>query len=165
MTSNPPSILSSVLVFLGVYLLLAIILNVVLWALETYAGFAMNSNAIGMLPLIIGAMQSGQRYGTIVGAKPSSGYSWTASFLFMLISVTIALGLIYGLFVYSGVQPMVMVNEGLADMQRQGITTVIIAAVLGGIFLLLWVGTRFAFSWGASNGIKMAAKIAAKQGR
>jgi hypothetical protein len=158
MTPNQPSILSSVLAFTGIYLLLAIILNVVLWALEKYAGFTMESSAIGVLPLVVGAMQSGQRYGTQTGQKPASGYAWTASFLFIVVSVVLSLAVLYGLFMYEGVNPMDVVNFGLADLQREGISGTVVAAVLGGILLLLWVGARFAFSWGASTGAKLAAK-------
>jgi hypothetical protein len=165
MTSDQPSIMSSVLYFVGVYLLLALILNVVLWALEKYAGFTMDTNAIGALPFIVAAMQSGQRYGMAVGAKPPSGYSWTASFLFLVVSIIISMAVLYGMVSYYGYQPMELVTIGLADLKRQGITGPIIGAVLGGIALLLWLAARFGFSFGAGNGVKMAARIAAKQGR
>jgi hypothetical protein len=165
MTPEQPSIMSSVLYFVGVYLLLALILNLVLWALEKYAGFTMDTNAIGALPFIVASMQSGQRYGMRMGAKPPSRYSWTASFLFLVVSVVISVAVLYGVFVYYGYRPMDLVNLGLADLAREGITAPIIAAVLGGIALLLWLAARFGFSFGAGNGAKMAAKIAAKQGR
>jgi hypothetical protein len=165
MTQNQPTILSSVLVFTGVYLGLAILLNGILWALEAYANFTMDSNAIGMLPLIIGAMQAGQRYGSLTGAKPASGYSWTVGLLFILVSLVLSLGLLYALAAYEGIDPVALVQAGLRDLQSEGISGPIVAAVLGGIILLLWVGTRFAFSFGAGNGVKMAAKLAEKRNR
>jgi hypothetical protein len=158
MTPNQPSIMSSVLVFTGIYLLLAIILNVVLWALETYAGFVMDSNAIGILPLVVGAMQAGQRYGTQTGQKPASGYSWTVSFLFIVVSTVVGLAIAYASLAYYGINPMELITAALADLAREGITGTVIGAVLGGIVLLLWVGARFAFSWGAGTGAKLAAK-------
>jgi hypothetical protein len=165
MTPEQPSIMSSVLYFVGIYLLLALILNVVLWALEKYAGFTMDTNAIGALPFIVAAMQSGQRYGMVMGAKPPASYSWTVSFLCLVVSIIISMAVLYGMVSYYGYNPMDLLNLGLADMAREGITGPIIAAVLGGIALLLWLGARFGFSFGAGNGAKMAAKIAAKQGR
>jgi hypothetical protein len=158
MTSNQPSIMSSVLAFTGIYLLLAIILNVAIWALETYANFTMDTNAIGILPLVVGAMQAGQRYGTQTGQKPTSGYSWTASFLFVVVSTVLGLAIAYATLTYYGINVAELLSAGMTDLAREGITGTIIAAVLVVILLFLWVVTRFSFSWGAGSGVKLAAK-------
>ena len=163
MTSEQPSILSSVLTFAGVYLLLALVLNVVLWALETYAGFTMESNAIGVLPFVIGAMQSGQRYGTKMLKKPPASYSWAVGFWFVMVSTVISLAVIYALLSYNGDAPLELLNLALADLERKGISRLVIYAVLGGLLILLWLAARFAFSFGAANGVKLAARLAAKQ--
>jgi hypothetical protein len=158
MTSNQPSLASTLLVFVAYYIGLAILLNVILWALETYGGFTMDTNAIGMLPLIIGAMQAGQRYGMQTGKKPRAGYSWVVSLLFVIVSTALGLALVYVIMVAEGLNPIELLNAAIVGLQDEGISLGLGAGILGGIVLLLWLLTRFAFSFGAGTGAKQAAR-------
>jgi hypothetical protein len=157
-TSSPPTLGATLLVFAAYYLGLAIVLNLILWALETYADFTMDTNAIGMLPLIIGAMQAGQRYGMQTGKKPPGGYSWVASLLFIIVSTVLGLALAYGLLAAQGLNPMELLNAAIVGFQQEGISVGLMAGIIGGVMLLLWLLTRFAFGFGAGTGAKLAAR-------
>jgi hypothetical protein len=158
MTPQQPSLGSSVLVFLGAFILLAIILNVILWALITYAGVGSQSGgAMGWMPPIIGAMMAGQRYGKLAGAKPPQGHSWAAGFAFAIITIAFV-----ALSFYIVAQSM----PGQSDLSFQGLLdemgSNLFFGILGGFLVLLWVLLRFAFSFGAGQGVKIAALAAAK---
>jgi hypothetical protein len=159
MTTQQPSLGSSILVFIGVFILLAVIVNVALWALVTYAGMSAESGgALGWMPPIIGAMMAGQRYGKLAGAKPPQGYSWTAGFAFAIITMAFVALSFYIVFAAMPGQPDLSFEAMLNDMG-----TGLFFGILGGFFLLFWVLQRFAFSSGAGQAVKLAARQAAKQ--
>jgi hypothetical protein len=161
MNDTIPSMGKSVANFTIAFILLAILVNVVLWLLISYAGMSENSGtALGWMPMIIGAMNAGTSYGTAAGSKPLSGYAWTASFIFMVVSVTLIALAWFGMSFFI---PELRNFDFFAEMQRSGISLVVAAAIFGGLCLFIWVLLRFAFSFGAGQGIKMAQMKAQKK--
>jgi hypothetical protein len=159
MTPNQPSIMSSVLSYTGIFIILAVIVNVALWALVTYAGMSSESGgALGWMPPLLGAMAAGQRYGKLAGAKPPQGYSWTAGFAFAII--TLAFVALSWYVVFQFVLPGTDMSFGsiLAEMGAN-----LFFGVLAGFGALMWVLQRFAFSFGAGQAVKLAAIQAAKR--
>jgi hypothetical protein len=159
MTKQHPSLGSSILVFTGAFILLAVIVNVALWLLVTYAGMSNESGgALGWMPPIIGAMVAGQRYGKLAGAKPPQGHSWAAGFAFAIITMGFMALSFYIVFA---------AMSGPSDISLQGlldeIGTTLFFGIVAGFFLLFWVLQRFAFSFGAGQAVKLAAQQAAKQ--
>jgi hypothetical protein len=157
LNANPPSMMSSVLTYTATYLGLAVLVNIVMWAAETFANVVMQPSSVAWLPPIIAAMQAGQRYGMRAQAKPSAGYSWLVSFWFVVVSFVLSMALMYILALAYDVDIRSMFNAAIADLQREGLSLGIIAGILGGVALLLWVLPRFAFSFGAGTGVKAAA--------
>ena len=154
MTNSEPGLGSSVLAYTGYYLGLAVLLNIVLWVSETYAGVVISSSAVGWMPPIMGAMAAGQRYGKLAGRKASGGYAWAASFGFLVVSVLLSVGLLAGFAVYLGIDMMAEIKLAVKDLARDQISLIIIAPVLGGFLLLLWVLMRFGFNYGAGLSVK-----------
>jgi F0F1-type ATP synthase assembly protein I len=159
MTTQNPSLGSSILVFTGAFILLAVIVNVVLWVLVTYAGMSSESGgALGWMPPIVGAMMAGQHYGKRVGAKPPQGRSWAAGFAFAIITMAFMALSFYIVFA---------AMSGPSDLSLQGLLDEMGAnlffGVVAGFVLLLWVLQRFTFSFGAGQAVKMAAIQAARQ--
>jgi hypothetical protein len=154
MQTNAPSLAKITLVYLGFYLGMAILLNAILWAAERFLGFTMEANAIGWLPLILGAMMAGQHYGAKVGGKPRQSYSWMAGLLFMLTSVLLSLGLLYVIALAMGYDVGALMTQAQAEVGGDG---ALIAGIIGGVLLLIWVLQRFMFSMGAAQGAKQAA--------
>ncbi len=159
MQANQPSLGAVTLVYTGYYLLIAIALNAALWALQRFAGFEIESSALGWMPLILGAMMAGQYYGKKVGAKPAQSYAWLAGFLFMLVSVILSLAVLYALALIIGEN----VGGAVAQLRAEvGNDAGLIVAFVGVFLLVIWVGQRFMFSAGAAGVVKQAARLAAK---
>ncbi len=159
MAPQQPSLVSSILVFTASFILLAVIVNVVLWVLITYAGMGSESgSALGWMPPIIGAMMAGQRYGKLAGAKPPQSYSWMAGFAFAVL--TMALIALAYFVMFQLIQTGADMSFG-ALMDDMGLN--LFLGVFGGLFVLMWVLQRFAFSFGAGQAVKLAAMQAAKQ--
>jgi hypothetical protein len=159
MQANQPSLGKITFVYIGYYLVIAILLNLVLWALERFGGFVIEGNALSWLPLILGAMFAGQYYGTKAGAKPPQSFSWMAGLLFMVVSVILSVGLLYALALVAGLDVGAAIDEMLA---HAGDDVGLIAGIIGGLLLLIWVAQRFMFSAGAAGAVKQAARLAAK---
>ncbi|MGL4320596.1 MAG: ABZJ_00895 family protein [Paracoccaceae bacterium] len=159
MQANQPSLGKVTLVYIGYYLAIAVFMNVALWALERFAGFVIEANSLGWLPLIIGAMFAGQFYGTKVGAKPPQSYSWMAGLLFMLTSIVLSVGVLYVIAVAMGLDIGATIRELQAGA---GEDTGLVLGIIGGVMLLIWVIQRFMFSTGAAGAIKQAERLAAK---
>jgi hypothetical protein len=158
MTLQQPSLGSSILAYTGIFIVLAVIVNVALWALVTYAGMSSESGgALGWMPPIIGAMMAGQRYGKLAGAKPPQGHSWTAGFFFAII--TLAFIALSWYVVFQFIQPGtdMSFDSILAEM---GVN--LFFGLLAGFGVFMWVLQRFAFSTGAGQAVKLAAIQAAK---
>ena len=154
MQINQPSLGSVTLIYIAFYLGVAIVINIVLWAAEAFAGVTIQPGAVGWMPLILGAMMAGQSYGAKAGAKPSQGFAWMAGLIFTLVSLVLGVGLLYGVALALGLD----IKGGIAQMQREiGDDGALIAGILGGFVLLLWVLQRFIFSVGAGQGAKQAA--------
>ena len=162
MSDSEPVILSSVLAYSGFYLFLAVVLNIILWASETYAGVVIQSSSVGWMPPILGAMMAGQRYGKLTGRKASGSYAWAASVGFVVVSFVLSIGLIAAVAAFYGVDLMQVKDTALADLARQGISPGVIAGIMGGVALLLWALLRFGFNFGAGLSVKAAAALAAK---
>jgi hypothetical protein len=154
MQTNAPSLGRITLIYLGFYLGLAVLMNVILFAAEYFFGFVIEANAIGWLPLLIGAMMAGQSYGTNVGAKPPQSYSWMAGLLFMVTSVVISLLVLYVIAVALGYDVGALIAQARNEVGGDG---VLVASIIGGLLLFIWVLQRFAFSMGAGQGAKQAA--------
>ena len=165
MSDNEPSLFSSILVYTGIYLLLAILLNIVLWAAETYAGVVMSNSAVSWMPPVISAMQTGQRYGNLTGRKATNGYAWAVSFGFVVVGFVLSMAVVAGVSTFYGVNIGQVFDEARADLTREGISLGIIGAILGGVALLLWVLLRFVFNIGAGTAVKAAAAAATKAKR
>jgi hypothetical protein len=155
MQTNQPSLGYITLIYTGFYLGIAIAIHLALWALERFAGFAIQANSVGWMPLILGAMFAGQNYGTKTGAKPPQSYAWMAGLLFTLVSLVLSVAVIYVVAVAAGVDISATVAQMRAEL---GDDTGLIAGILGGVVLLIWVLQRFIFSVGAVQGAKVAAK-------
>lgn len=157
--NQQPTILSSTLVFLAALLVMMVAINVALWAMVTFAGISTDSGGgLGFLPLILGAMFAGQRYGNLAKAKPPSGHAWLASFCFAVTTVAV-LGLTWFVVVQ-------FLNPGLVTGSfGQLVTEIGLGAVIGiaaGLFVLIWVLQRISFGFGAGQSIKIAQRVAAK---
>lgn len=163
MDTHAPSIGRMILLFAAFYVGLALLLNAVLWVLETFANIVIEPGAIGWVPAIVGAMQAGQSYGRKVGAKPASSYSWLASFGFLVTSIVASLAVSYVVLVALGVDPMALLREAAAGLAQENISQTVILAVLGGFALFLWLILRFSFSMGAGQGVRIQAKLDAKR--
>lgn len=155
MQTNQPSLLSVTLTYIAFYLGLAILLNVILWAAETFVGVTIQSSAVGWMPLILGAMFAGQSYGAKTGAKPSQGFAWMAGLVFMLVSVVLSVVILYIVALVLGLD---VGGITMAELRAQvGDDGALIAGIIGGVLLLIWVLQRFSFSTGAKQGAKQAA--------
>ena len=159
MQTNQPSLGKITLVYSGYFLAIAILTNVALWALERFGGVVIEANAVGWMPLILGAMFAGQHYGKAVGAKPAQSYAWMAGLLFMLVSVVLSVALMYGAALIAGLDMGVTLSQLQAQM---GDDAGLIAGIIGAVLLLIWVLQRFMFSTGAAGAVKQAARLAAK---
>lgn len=159
MQDTRPSLGKITLFYLGFYLLMAVLINIVLWAAEYFAGWIIQPSSIGWLPLILGAMFAGQHYGTRAGAKPPQGYAWMAGLLFTSVSVAVSMLVFYVIAVAMGFDTKVLMVELLAQV---GNDAGLILGILGGFMLLIWVLQRFAFSMGAGQAVKQAERLAAK---
>jgi hypothetical protein len=158
-TSTQPSILSSVLTFIGSFIVMVIIINIVLWAMAKYAGMGTESGAgMGFLPVILGAMMAGQRYGKLAGAKPTAGYSWTASFCFAVVTLASIALILFATASLLGPQFALPPLSDVIDEMGMGL----FFGVFAGFFLLIWVLQRFIFSFGAGQSVKLAERAAAK---
>jgi hypothetical protein len=154
MQENTPSLGRITLIYVGFYLGSAILINAVVWAADYFAGFTIEANAVGWLPLILGAMMAGQHYGAKAGAKPPQSFSWLASLMFMLVSIALSLSVIYVMALVLQIE----VSAAMAQMQAEvGNDAGLIAAIIGGLLLFIWVIQRFSFSTGAAQGAKQAA--------
>jgi hypothetical protein len=149
-----PSIGKMTLVYLGFYLGMAIVINIVLWAAEYFAGFVIEANAVGWLPLILGAMMAGQHYGAKAGAKPPQSYAWTVGLIFMLVSVAVSLVVLYIIAVAMGYDVGALITQAQNEVGRDG---VLIVSIIGGVLVFIAVMQRFAFSMGAGQAVKQAA--------
>jgi hypothetical protein len=157
LNANPPTVVSSILTYTAYYLGLALLVNIVLWAAETFANVVLQPSALAWLPPILAAMQAGQRYGMRTQSKPSGGYMWLASFGFVVVSFLLSIALIYALVIVYHVDISAMIDAVRADFESAGLSFGTMSAILAGVALLLWVLLRFAFSFGAGTGIKAAA--------
>jgi hypothetical protein len=154
MQTNQPSLGSVTLTYIAFYIGIAILINVLLWASETFAGVTIQASAVGWMPLILGAMMAGQSYGSKAGAKPSQRFAWMAGLIFAVVSVVLGVAIMYGMALVLGID----IAEGIAQIRREiGDDGALVAGVLGGIVLLIWVLQRFIFSVGAGQGAKQAA--------
>jgi CDP-diglyceride synthetase len=157
MSTPQPPILSTVLVFAGFYLGFVIAMELIAWALETYANGSMDSYLFGVLPSTLAAWQTGDRFGRLVGAKPDIGYAWLTSLLFLVVSGILSLVLFYGLLLYQGYSLTAAVNLVMFELQRADVRIIDLAPVMVALLLLLWLCDFFAFKWGASLGAKSSA--------
>ncbi len=153
METETPSIGSSVISFTLAFIVLAILVNLILWVLINYAGMSPESGrALGWMPLVLGAMQAGQSYGKKAGGKPAASYSWTATLIFTAITfVLLALG-------WAAMASVMDMSFGnlLQDMRRD-IGATAMYSIFAGFFVLIWVMNRFAFSFGAGQAAKWQA--------
>jgi hypothetical protein len=157
MQTNQPSLGYITLIYTGFHLGIAIAINLALWALERFAGFAIQANSVAWMPLILGAMFTGQNYGTKTGVKPPQSYAWMAGLLFTLVSLVLSVAVVYAVAV--AVAEGVDISATVAQMRAElGDDAGLIAGIAGGFFLLIWVLHRFIFSVGAVQGAKVAAK-------
>ncbi len=154
MQNVQPSLGKITLVYLGFYLGMAILINVIMWGAEYFLGFAIEANAVGWLPLILGAMMAGQHYGAKTGGKPPKSYAWMASLLFTVASIAISLLVLYGIAVAMGHDVGALIAQAQAEIGGDG---VLIASIIAGLLVLIWVLQRFMFSMGAGQGAKQAA--------
>jgi hypothetical protein len=149
-----PSLGRITLIYLGFYLGMAVLMNVIIWAAESFFDYVIEANAVGFLPLILGAMMAGQHYGTKTGAKPPAAYAWKAGLLFTLVSFAVSVLVLYAIAVALGYDVGALVAGALAEMGGDG---ALIAGLIGGVVALIWVLQRFIFSMGAGQGAKQAA--------
>jgi hypothetical protein len=159
MAANPPSVLSSILTYAWMFVALSVVVLAILWAVETFTGVVIEGSAVGWVPTIVTAMQVGQRYGKLAGTRPSGRYAWAAGLGFTLINIVLSA-------VALGVTVLAMgwSVPGLDEvMRRAGLSPgdmPVVFAILGGVVLLMWVLLRFAFSFGARQGIRIAERAA-----
>jgi hypothetical protein len=158
MQINPPSLGKVTLVYIGYYLAIAVLMNLALWALERFAGFVIEANSVGWMPLIMGAMFAGQFYGKKVGAKPPQSFSWMAGLMFLLTSLMLSLAILYAVAVAMGLDVGATIRELQAGA---GEDTALVAGIIGGVLLVIWVALRIMFSTGAAGAVKQAARLAA----
>jgi hypothetical protein len=163
MDTTRPTIGRMIILFAAFYLGIAILMNAVLWVLDTFAGIVIAPGAIGWVPAIVGAMQAGQSYGRKVGAKPASSYSWAASFGFLLVAVALSLALSYAILVILGLDPITLLREAAGGLARENINMTLVAVFLSAFVLFLWLVLRFSFSMGAGQGVRMQARLDAKR--
>ncbi|MGL5010657.1 MAG: ABZJ_00895 family protein [Paracoccaceae bacterium] len=154
MQTNQPSLGSVTLIYIAFYIGIAVLINVVLWAAETFAGFKIEASAVGWMPLILGAMMAGQHYGAKAGAKPPQGYAWMAGLIFTIVSILLSVAVLYVMALALGLD----IPGSIAQLRAEaGDDAALIAGILGGVLLLIWVLQRFIFSVGAGQGAKQAA--------
>ena len=156
LNANPPSVISSLLTYTAFYLGLAILVNIVLRASETYANVVLQPSSLAWMPPILAAMQAGQRFGRRTQSKPPGGTMWLLSLGFVLLSLFLSLALIWGLMTFYGVEITAMLTAVRDDLARAGLSIGMMAAILAAVALILWILLRFAFSFGVGTGIKAA---------
>jgi hypothetical protein len=154
MQTNAPGLGKVTLTYIAYYLGIAVVINVILFAAEYFAGFAIQPSAVGWLPLILGAMMAGQFYGAKTGGKPTQGFAWLAGFCFMVVSVILSVAILYLAAKVMGFDMGLSVQQLRAEMGDDG---PLIAGLLGVVLLIIWVGQRFMFSTGAKQGAIQAA--------
>lgn len=159
MNSNPPSLISSIWTYIWVFILLGLLIGAILWAVETFTGVAIEASSVGWIPTMVTAMQVGQRYGKLAGTPPSGGHAWAAGFWFTVVNVVLSVAVLAVAFVAMG-RSMPSYDEVLRQSGATQADLPLIAAIIGGVLLLIWVLLRFAFSFGARQGIKMAERTA-----
>jgi hypothetical protein len=157
MQTNAPSLGRITLIYIAFYLGMAMLLNLIVWAAAYFAGFVLEASSFGWLPLIIGAMMTGQHYGAKTGGKPPQSFSWIAGLVFMLVSVVISMAILYVMALVFKVDVAAGIGQLRAEVGNQA---GLVAGIIGGLLLFIWVLQRFAFSTGAGQGAKQAARRA-----
>jgi hypothetical protein len=163
MNTEKPTIGRMILLFAAFYLGIALLMNAVLWVLDYFAGIIIQPGAIGWVPAIVGAMQAGQSYGRKVGAKPTSGYSWAASFGFLALTVALSLAISYAILAILGFDPVALLRQAVDGLARENINMTIVVVILAIFVLFLWSVLRFSFSIGAGQGARLQARLEAKR--
>ncbi|MGL4490654.1 MAG: ABZJ_00895 family protein [Rhizobiaceae bacterium] len=153
MQTTTPSMGSSVFAFTAMFIVLAILINIILWALMTYAGMSPESGtALGWMPVVLAPMIAGQGYGKKAGAKPAQSYSWLFGFISAVITIA-TIVLAWVLFARMlGIDGM----AGSFEQIQREIGVGVFWAVVAGFFILIWVLQRFGFSFGAGQSVKLA---------
>jgi hypothetical protein len=159
MQARQPSLGAITLVYVGYHLAIAITLNIAIWALQRFGGMNIEANAVSWLPLILGAMYTGQYYGRKVGAKPPQSYAWLAGLVFTLVSIILSVVVVYVAALVMGLDLGATLGNVRAQM---GDDLGLIAGIIGVVLVLIWVVQRFMFSAGAAGAIKQAARLAAR---
>ena len=155
MNGNPPSLGSSIFSYAWMFVLVSVLIGVILWALETYAAIIIEGTSVGWIPTIVTAMQVGQRYGKLAGVRPSGGHAWAAGLGFMVVNIVLGLGgLALAFLAMGGTLPSY--DDALRQSGISQSDLPLLLGVVGGVLVLMWVLLRFAFSFGARQGIKMA---------
>jgi hypothetical protein len=157
-----PSTGKSLLTYLAYFVGIAVLLNVIMIGLVLYTNIELSSSALGWVPPIIAAMQTGQAYGRRTLAKPAQRYSWLMGLLFVGITFAVGSAFALALAQIDGTNVMAVLGSLQREMQRDGDGAMLFFGIMGVFVLIMWVGLRFSFSTGAVQGIKMAEKLAAK---
>jgi hypothetical protein len=157
MQSNAPSIGSVTITYTLFYLGTAIVLNIIVflaaWAfgvenVETVAG------GLGAATMLIAAGAAGQSYGNKAGGRPSKSFALLAVFLFLVVTVVLWIIAAYLIMLAMGED----VGAAFAELRAgPGDDAGLIAGILGGTFVIVWLILTFVFSSGAGQAVKQAA--------
>lgn len=146
------------LYFAGFYIGFTVLVFAVLFALEAFFQFSMDSNVMGLIVPFVSAMQCGTIWFNKTGARPAGGLAWKSALCFAVIAVALSFALAAMMF-SAGLLPEL---EGMRnDPDAVKIMAIVVAAV--GVLLLLMC--RLGFGLGAKQAAKLKEKQDAKAAR
>ena len=148
---------------IGVFVMVLVLANAILFAVGyMFPNFPV-PGSVGLIVTVVGAMMAGQSWFRQSGRLPTSGEKFTFAFLATALSLALAGGLVWAVFVYYGVPfsmdnaMLVLTGDPSAASDLAGYLPVILAIAVG-ITLLV---TYFGLGSGAKGLLKKQEKQAA----
>ena len=146
------------LYFAGFYIGFTVLVFALLFAVEAFFQFTLDSNVMGLIVPFVSAMQCGTIWFNKTGERPANRLAWKAALIFALISVVISFAIL-AVTVSMGMFPEL---DGMRYDPDAAKIIAIVAAVMGVLLLLM---CRLGFGMGARQAARLKEKQDAKAAR